>query len=223
MTLVRAYMHAASSLKPRKKITTDLLNASARAFIDSIESSWKGHEVFAMWLTQQLQPKTIVDLGFDRGLSTLAFAYQSQAEVYGIDWFEDGNYASKSFALDSAFRNIANAIRFNYMKNIHLVIGPFRDVCKTWKRPIDILHIDWAHTYKAVYQHHENWSRFLKPNGLLLIHDVEAFPSEVGRFFRGLPHFKLLFPEAHGLGIATYNERLIQKIISCFGDRVQPV
>src|SRR3990167_6673778 len=172
---------SSSSAPPKRKSPHP--KDPALAFIDSIESTWKGHEAFAIWLVQQLHPKVILDLGFDRGLSTLAFAFRNRGHVFGIDWFEEGNYANKSFALDNAFRNISDAIRFNYVRNIHLIIGPFREVSKNWTRKIDILHIDWAHTYLSVKQHYDHWIRYLAIDGVVLIHDVLAYPDEVGRFF----------------------------------------
>lgn len=181
-------------------------------FICSIESTWKGHEEFALWLTHRLQPKTVVDLGFDRGLSTIAFAYRNPGHVFGIDWFEDGMYADKSMALDSAFRNISSALAFRYVKNIHLIIGPFRDVSKNWRRKIDLLHIDWAHTYRGVKTHFDNWSPYLRDKGVILIHDVVAYPEEVGRFFVELPMPKFLFRHASGLGVASFDEALMEEI-----------
>lgn len=182
------------------------------AFLDSIESSWKGHERFAAWLVQRTNPKVVVDLGFDRGLSTLAFACRNRGHVFGIDWFEEGNYAVKSYALDSAFRNISDAIRFNYVKNIHLIIGPFSDVSKKWKRKIDILHINWAHTYLSVREQYKRWVPHMKSNGVILIHDVASHPTEVGKFFHELPLPKYLFPHAGGLGVASQDQDLIELI-----------
>lgn len=186
-------------------------------FIDTIESTWKGHEAFAMRLVRKVRPKTVVDLGFDRGLSTLAFAYRNGGHVYGIDWFEEGNYAAKSFALDSAFRNISTAIRFNFAKNIHLIIGPFCDVSKKWTRQIDILHIDWAHTYSSVKHHYYNWIRFLKPKGVILVHDVASYPEETGRFFNELALPKFLFPHSNGLGVASEDAALVESIRAEWG------
>jgi hypothetical protein len=185
---------------------------TAIAFMNSIESTWKGHEPFVFWLVQYLRPKTVVDLGFDRGLSTIAFAYRNRGQVFGIDWFDEANYATKCFALDSAFRNISNAIRFHYAKNIHLIVGPFKEIAKTWNRKIDILHIDWTHTYQTTKQHFDNWCRYLSSDGVVLIHDVTAYPTETGKFFNELPMYKVIFPHAHGLGVASNNQKLISEI-----------
>jgi hypothetical protein len=203
---------ALATISLLKKRRLNVRKDAALDFIDSIESTWKGHEEFAFWLVQYLHPKTIVDLGFDRGLSTVAFAYRNRGHVFGIDWFDEGNYATKCFALDSAFRNISNAIRFHYVKNIHLLIGPFKEIAKTWNRKIDILHIDWAHTYQSAKHHYDNWSRYLDVNGVVLIHDITAYPKEVGRFFDELPFPKAVFPHGQGLGIASNNRELIEEI-----------
>lgn len=205
---------SATAVPKRKRF--NVRKNSALAFIDSIDSSWKGHEEFALWLVQQMRPKTVVNLGFDRGLSTIAFSYRNRGHVFGIDWFDEGNYAAKCFALDSAFSNVSNAIRFHYAKNIHLIVGPFRDVLKTWSRKIDILHIDWAHTYYSAKQHFDLWSPFLAENGVILVHDVCDFPDETGRFFNELPLHKLIFPHAHGLGVAAPNSSLIEAIKTHF-------
>lgn len=165
-----------------------------------------------MWLVHRLRPKTIVDLGFDRGLSTVAFAYRNRGHVFGIDWFDDANYADKSFALDSAFRNISNSIRFNYAKNIHLIIGPFSCVSKNWKRKIDILHIDWAHSYRSANTHYLNWSRFLKADSVILMHDVIAFPEGAGKAFREIPLPKIILSNGYGLGIACADLDLLNEI-----------
>jgi len=200
--------HTSPWRRIRKPHSTDY----ALSFIHSIESTWKGHEQFAIWLVHRLRPKTVVDLGFDRGLSTIAFAYKNRGHVFAIDWFEDGNYAAKSYALDSAFQNISNAIRLNYVKNIHLTIGPFSYVSKHWKRKIDILHIDWAHLYRSARQHFLNWSQFLKTDAVILMHDVTAFPDGAGRAFQELPFPKLILPHACGLGIASSNIALLDEI-----------
>ncbi len=165
---------------------------------------------------QHLRPKTILDLGFDRGLSTIVFAYKNKGQVFGVDWFDEGNYAVKSFALDSGFRHISNAIRFNYAKNIHLFVGPFKEIAKTWNKKIDLLHIDWAHSYASCKQHYENWSRYLTDDGVVLVHDVTTFPNETGRFFAELPFHKLILPNGHGMGIASNRVDLIEEIKARF-------
>jgi hypothetical protein len=191
---------------------------AALKFIKTIDSTWKGHEPFVIWLVAILRPKVVVDLGFDRGLSTIVFAYKNKGHVFGVDWFfEEGSYAEKSAALDSAMRDITEALQRNYVKNIHLIIGPYRDVLKNWDQPIDILHIGWARTYLAVKFQYESWRCHLKDGSVLLIHDVTVFPNEVGKFFAELSFPKFLFPNGQGLGVVSSNKDLIEKIRQKWG------
>src|SRR3989344_6983858 len=201
---------AALAIPAHVKVKKRAKRDHALDFIESIESSWKGHERFAMWLVQRLKPKTVVDLGFDRGLSTVAFAYKGRGQVFWLDWFEEGNYADKCIAWDVAFGNVSNALRFHYVKNVHLIVGPFRDIARKWKRKVDILHIDWAHSYESAKHHYENWFPYLNPGALILIHDVAAFPDGAGRFFEELSMSKALISHSCGLGIASTDHLLIE-------------
>lgn len=208
--MARVALTATRSFSVKRRTTAQ--KQSALAFIKSIESSWKGHEAFAFWLIERLHPQTVVDLGFDRGLSTIVFAFQNKGNVFGIDWFDEGNYATKCFALDTAFRNISNALRFGYVKNIHLILGPFHEIARTWKRTIDVLQIDMAHTYESAKTHYENWGKYLSEDSVILVHDILSFPDETGRFFQELKLYKFIFPHSQGLGIASKNLELIEEI-----------
>lgn len=188
-----------------------LKNTPAIQFIQSIPSTWKGHELFAIWLVKMLNPKVIVDLGFDMGLSTIALAHRNRGHTFGIDWVEQ-NFSQKKVSLDSAFQNISAAIRMKYVKNIHLIVGPILEISRNWNRGIDLLHIDCMQSYLEIKIHYENWTHFLNEDGVVLIHDAEAFPDEVGRFFRELDMPKLLFPQGKGLGIATNNREIYEMI-----------
>lgn len=98
------------------------------------------------------------------------------------------------------------------MKNVHLIVGPLQEISRNWSREIDLLHIDCTQSYLEIKLHYESWTQFLKEDGVILIHDTEAFPDEVGRFFRELDMPKLHFPQGKGLGIATNNREIYKKI-----------
>lgn len=181
-------------------------------FIQSIPSTWKGHELFAIWVVKMLKPKIVVDLGFDMGLSTIALAHRNRGHTFGIDWVKQ-DFSRKKASLDSAFQNISAAIRMKYVKNIHLIVGPIEEISQNWNREIGLLHIDCTQSYQEIKIHYENWSQFLKEDGVILIHNIEAYPNEVGRFFRELDTPKLLFPQGKGLGIATKNREIYEKTL----------
>ncbi len=188
-------------------------NNRALDFMRSIEGTWKSQEAFSLWLVKKLHPKTIVDLGVHRGLSTLFFAYKNRGNVYGIDWFEPGAaYAEKCILLDSAFQNISNALRFNYVKNIHLIIGPFRDISKNWDRPIDLLHLNVEPSYQVLKIGYDNWRRYLRSKAVILVDNIQTHAFEAGRFFDELPLPKILLPQGTGLGIASADLELIDSI-----------
>jgi len=84
-------------------------------------------------------------------------------------------------------------------------------------KQIDILHIDGIHPYDAVKNDYETWKGFLKEESVIIFHDTEAFPADVGRFFDELemPH-KMKFNHSAGLGIATRNLEIMEKIRTTF-------
>ena len=49
--------------------------------------------------------------------------------------------------------------------------------------PIDVLHIDADHSYEGVKRDFDIWSMHVRPGGVVLFHDIESFPDDVGRFF----------------------------------------
>ncbi len=189
-----------------------LRSTPAVQFIQSISSSWKGYELFAIWIVKKLKPKVTVDLGFDMGLSTISFAHGNCGHTFGIDWLTDANFSRKRMAMESAFHNILNAIRLKYVKNLHLIIGPPTEISNKWNKEIDLLHIDCTQHYEDIQKQYEHWKPFLKKDSIILIHDVASFPSEIGRFFDELPLSKLLFTHGKGLGLATGNPSLCREI-----------
>ena len=180
--------------------------------IQSIESTWKGHELFGIWIVQKIKPKVTVDLGFDMGLSTFAFAHRNRGHTFGVDWIGNANFSRKRAAMESAFQNISAAIRLKYVKNIHLFIGPLNEIAQKWDCKIDLLHIDGMHSYEEIKEQYEHWKLFLNEDAVILIHDVEGYPEETGRFFRELSLPKLKFTHNNGLGIATKSRAVCEAI-----------
>jgi len=195
----------------------------ALRFLQSIDSSWKGHELFALWIIKQLKPKVTVDIGFDKGLSTIAFALSNRGATYGIDWFYDHNLSRKKIAMDIAYQNILMAIRLHYVKNIHLIVGPSVEITRQWKREIDLLHIDGMQRYSEAKEQYDHWKPFLTKNAVLMIHDVTALPNETGKFFHDLPMPKIVFPHGKGLGIATQNQTIYRQISEEWQHSLQPL
>lgn len=177
---------------------------------DLIISAWRGHESFATWLTKQLKAQTVVELGVDYGFSSFIFARAGAGMVYGIDSFEGDPEAGHRDTYDDVIRKRDEL----GIKNLELIRGYFSDVAATWDKPIDILHIDGRHRYEDVKEDYEIWSKFVRPGGVILLHDTAVLrePYGVHRFFGEITQPKTNFTHANGLGIVSTDRALIDKI-----------
>lgn len=181
---------------------------SIHLIVEDIVSAWRGHKNFALWLIEFLKPKVTVDLGVDRGYSSFVLAYNNPNTVYGIDSFEGDIHAGIKNTYDSV---VDIKTRYNF-ENLILIKGYFDDIARTWDKKIDLLHIDGLHTYEAVRNDYETWSKFLTDDAVILFHDTESYPNDVGRFFNEIPLPKVNFLESAGLGVVSKNEIIIDII-----------
>jgi predicted O-methyltransferase YrrM len=175
-------------------------------------TAWLGHGAFAVNLVALLKPKMTVDLGVDFGYSTFCFAYPQIGKVVGIDCFEGDIHAGQRSTYDHVIKLRDHFKKYWNQTNVRFVKGYFEDVAQSWEKPIDILHIDGLHTYEAVKQDFTTWSKFLQPNGVILMHDTVSFPNDVGRFFKELPDYKFNFQHTHGLGVWTASAETFERI-----------
>ncbi len=198
--------------------------ASAYEFSDfdritsKIDSAWKGHRNFAVWLSKRLKPNIVVDLGVDYGFSTYCFAATGIGHVYGIDSFEGDAQAGMR---DTHSLVIGNLERLK-LKNVTLLKGYFGAVARSWDRPIDILHIDGLHTYEAVKNDYEAWRPFVSESGVILFHDTCVPNFGVRRLFNEINVSKTNLSNSCGLGVVATNPELIAEISSVFSVLVEP-
>ena len=182
--------------------------------IQGITTAWTNHIVFAQWIVNKINPKVIVDLGVDYGYSTFSFAIPQIGHVYGIDSFE-GDY-------NTGIRDtieIANENKKSLeLDNITFIKGYFDEIAKVWDKPIDILHIDGFHSYEAVKNDYETWSKFLNDDGVILFHDtiVEDKSFGVKKFFEEIDLPKVNFTCSFGLGVVSKNKEIIEEISKFF-------
>lgn len=180
-------------------------------YFKSIPSAWTGHRDFAVWLVKELKANIIVDLGVDYGYSTYSFASAKQGRIFGVDLFkgdqQTGFRNTHEYVLDSI-----KHLKVKYgIDNIKILKGDFNEVAKTWSNTIDILHIDGYHSYEAIKNDYETWSKFLGRDSIVLFHDTVAHEG-VTKFFAELDLPKFNFTHSAGLGIASNNKELMGKI-----------
>jgi hypothetical protein len=180
--------------------------------LDDVVSAWKGHKNFAIWLIHRLAPETIVDLGVDFGYSTFCFAISGIGHVYAVDTFEGDEHAG--------FRNTQESVESIIKKlgldNITLVSGTFENVARSWDKELDVLHIDGLHTYEAVRRDYESWVKFVKPTGVILLHDTCVDSFGVRRLFDQIDLPKANFVHSNGLGVLSQDRELIREIAAKF-------
>jgi hypothetical protein len=190
-------------------MTNDKLN-----YIGNLDSAWLGHIQFAVWLTNYLNPAVTVDLGVDHGVSTFSLAVENPGTVYGIDLFQGDFHTGLRNTQDS----VENSIKHLDLQNVVIIKGDFNEIAKIWDKEIDILHIDGLHAYEAVKNDFETWSKFLKEDGVIIMHDtyidIEGFG--VKQFFKEITLPKLNFMHSAGLGIVSKNLDLINSIKTNF-------
>lgn len=192
------------------KLVDDIKIEDVRRLVSSNISSWDGHFDYAIELVRLLNPTTVVELGVDYGYSIFAFAYPKIGNVYGIDWFNGDDNAGIRNTYPEVMR-LKSEIEKLGINNITIIPGDFDNIARIWAKPIDILHIDGLHTYEAVKNDFETWSKFLSPNGVVLFHDVECYEG-VHRFFNEIDGYKLYRVISCGLGIFTRSLEMYQKM-----------
>lgn len=200
---------------------TDWMNEELIAEVDAISSTWTRHKDYVDWVLQFYNGAVVVDLGVDFGYSTFCMANANPKNlVFGVDSFEGDEH--------SGFRNTyqhCNDYQYKMgLKNLHFLKGYFDDVASRWEdMPIDVLHIDGLHTYEAVKNDYETWSKFMRPNHIIMFHDTYVWKKDFGvrKFFIELNKHKVNFNVSNGLGVISDNPEIIAESARVFRDRVE--
>lgn len=209
----------ASAFSEQTKMTPERSKAIDRLFLtnlDDIHTCWDGHRNFADWLVRTVKPEVTVDLGVDWGFSTFCFALPRIGQVYGVDCFTGDQFTGHRDK--SIYEMILDKQEKLHLKdNLTFIEGYFDDVAKTWDKKIDILHIDGDHSYEAIKNDYETWSKFLSDDGVILLHDTcveEINDKEYGvkKFFEEIDLPKVNFTHTFGLGVISKNKNLIKYI-----------
>lgn len=172
-----------------------------------LQSNWTDHINFARWLVSKKDPELTVDLGTFQGVSAFAFAAPGKGRVITID--------------QEQFEQTYKVASEN-CHNLSIVKSKFDDCLNSIEdKSIDILHVDGDHRINSVAHDLEVWMPKLKPNGILLMHDV-LNPIFLGPMFmfNEIPFsHKMIKADGDGLGIATNDEIIKDSIISAIYDK----
>jgi len=178
--------------------------------LKGITSAWLGHVDLAVWLTYRFSPQIVVDLGVDYGVSTYAWGVSGMSQVIGIDWFQGDVHAGiRDTYVEVVALGNRMAESLDMGRSVRIWKSSFDEAAASFDRKADIIHLDGLHTYEAVQQDLRAWLPKLAKGGLLIMHDIRAFPDSVGRIFDGLPQHKIAFDHSAGLGIVSTDREKI--------------
>ena len=130
----------------------------------------------------------IIELGSCFGLSSMIVARALQerlnSKVYCIDAWEDGGstidgktreFVKNLWKADLSFFELfqKGMSAAGVLKDLTPIKGYTGDIARTWEQPADAIFIDANHSYEGVRGDVESWKNFVKPGGLIILHDVE--------------------------------------------------
>ena len=116
---------------------------------------------------------TIVEIGVAEGVSAIALRHRMAADgtLYLIDPFHLSRIPVLNFTRRTAHRLVGNGSRGRV-----IWVERFSfDAVREWNRPIDLLFIDGDHTEDGVRRDWTDWSRFVVPGGIVILHDARVF------------------------------------------------
>ncbi len=172
------------------------------------KSGWTEHVPLAMLLVEMLQPRILVELGTQHGVSYCAFCQsvsegKSSTRCYAVDTWKGDAHAT--YYKESVFQEL-NEHHRRYDSFSTLLRMTFDDALHhVPDRSVDLLHIDGLHYYEAVKKDYETWQPKLSERAVILFHDTMETSGGFGvhQLWRELsanfPGFN--FEHGHGLGI----------------------
>ena len=187
-------------------------------------SAWIGHIPFAMYLTDVLRPRVIVELGTFTGVSYCAFCQavqeiQSDARCYGIDTWkgdEQTGFYDEWVLVDLRRHHDQRYSQFSTLiqSTFDEALGHFAD------GSIDLLHIDGAHGYADVKHDFQSWLPKMSTEGIMLMHDIGERADNFGvwklwaEIKTRYPTFEFL--HEHGLGVVATGTNIKAELASLF-------
>lgn len=193
--------------------------------VDCADHIWFGHIFFAYDLIRNIRPATIVELGtyYGTSISSMAQAVKDgnlSTKIFAIDCWEGDEHAG--YYGNYVYEHVQALVKKYYSQiNIFLVRKYFDQALSDFEeQTIDILHIDGLHTYDAVKKDYENWLPKMKPNGVILFHDIFVQHYGVKDLWAELKqnsNFRTIeFPQSYGLGVLFLDKSVYSRLFKSF-------
>lgn len=184
-------------------------------------SAWWQHVPIAHWITLAMQPEKIVELGTHYGVSFFAFCEAAEAHsvntfTYAIDTWKGDEQAG--FYSDEIFTHVLEHWEKHHKARSALIRSTFEEASHKFpNQSLDLVHIDGLHTYEAVKSDFESWYPKLKPEGVILFHDINVRHGDFGvwKLWEEIKqeHQTYEIDNGHGLGILIQGESVKEKLV----------
>jgi len=125
------------------------------------------HEMMIYCIVRGIKPKAILEIGVRAGVSTLAMC---QALEDGL-LVDDIDY--NCCDVDKTCINIKQKT----IVPLNFYIMTSDKLAEEWDKKLDILFIDGYHEYSQVKRDYFTFSKFVRPNGFIFLHDTNP-PSK---------------------------------------------
>lgn len=174
------------------------------------KSAWIGHLPFASWVVQEVNPKTLVELGTHLGTSYFAFCQSIKennlkTRCIAVDTWSGDDHAG--FYKNEVFSIVQKHNNLKYKDFSDLIRLTFDEACKKIQdKSIYLLHIDGLHTYEAVKHDFTTWLPKLASGALVLFHDIKVTHGDFGvwKFWQEIKNkykHHTEFRHCNGLGV----------------------
>ena len=177
-----------------------------------------GVEGYALMLFAARGPGTgeIVEIGSWMGRSTCWLAYGSKShsreKVHAVDPFDGGPMLSETDPVKNEgttyFSFVDNLTKHELFDHVIPIVATSTQAIKQWKKPVRLLFIDAEHTYSAVKQDFELWTRFLIVNGVVVFDDVTNQYPGVLQFYEELMANSQEYQELLKVGKMKFVQRI---------------
>lgn len=181
---------------------TELQDAPGR-----VATAWRGLGGAGYELVRHFRPRHIVELGSFGGFSACVFGLALRDHVPGgrltaVDtWTGDAHTGNLDQSVFDQFQQFRNQL------GLEGIIEPLRmrfsDAAVKLSGPVNMLHIDGWHTYRAVTRDFALFRPLLAPHAVVLFHDVNAHFTGMRWFWRSIvrQYPAAMIPQSFGLGV----------------------
>ena len=189
----------------------------------TVEGWLSGLEGYSLMLLAANGPGAgeIVEIGSWMGRSTCWLAHGSKSrfreKVHAVDPFDGGPELGELDVIKregtTYFKFVDNLTQQELFDYVEPIVATSTEAVKKWVKPVRLLFIDGDHTYAAVKQDFELWTRFLVVGGVVAFDDVTGQYPDLVRFYDELVSGSTQYRELFRVG----KMKIIQRIAAAAG------